>query len=250
MDARTKIPLKSANSQKQALHKFLKPIPEKLEALLNIVNLLSMDIDILELIDDEPDYGKEDVDEWLCNQYEEIRSRIKNLPRQVKNYIGLPKNIDILKSRNTELSEYEFFDKFEDTSGQVWSAIKKFQDFCRYRYGVVSLIRIASSPQLKRNSWYSIPNPNFLILNSDGTIEVKTDLFFEAINGVEIKRIRQCPVCTSIFWAGRITQQCCTPRCSNIFRVRRHRFRTDEEKAELELKRLRRERQAIKTKRK
>lgn len=37
---------------------------------------------------------------------------------------------------------------------------------------------------------------------------------------IEVERIRQCPVCEKLFWAGRLDQSACRPRCSNVLRAK------------------------------
>lgn len=45
----------------------------------------------------------------------------------------------------------------------------------------------------------------------------------DALAGVEITRIGQCPVCKQVFWKKRIDQKACNRRCANTFRVRNSR---------------------------
>lgn len=83
----------------------------------------------------------------------------------------------------------------------------------------------------------------FLEIDSEGMLRDVKTLFFQVVEDedVEARRIRECPICQRIFWAGRLTMQGCSPRCANTFRVRRHRYRTKEEKAEHKFRRVRRE---------
>ena len=62
-----------------------------------------------------------------------------------------------------------------------------------------------------------------LRIGEQSRIEIKTDELLDALVGVEASRIRKCPICTSMFWAGRIDQKCCTNKCANVARVRRSR---------------------------
>jgi hypothetical protein len=43
-------------------------------------------------------------------------------------------------------------------------------------------------------------------------------LFFRVLEEVEVERIRECPICEKLFWAGRLDQAACSPRCSNVDR--------------------------------
>ncbi len=83
----------------------------------------------------------------------------------------------------------------------------------------------------------------WLTIDEEGIVRTKNQPLVDAISedDVEAARIRECKVCKRIFWAGRITKQCCSPACSNTFRVRRHRYKTAAEKAEHKHKRYTRE---------
>jgi hypothetical protein len=56
--------------------------------------------------------------------------------------------------------------------------------------------------------------------DQDGKFLVTYHPLLRALEGVEIARIRECPTCGKIFWAGRIDQPCCTKRCAGIRRTR------------------------------
>jgi hypothetical protein len=40
---------------------------------------------------------------------------------------------------------------------------------------------------------------------------------------IEVERIRVCPVCTRLYWAGRLDQSACRAMCSNVLRAKRWR---------------------------
>lgn len=60
-----------------------------------------------------------------------------------------------------------------------------------------------------------------LHIDQQGQIAIKPDELLDALLGAEAERIRQCPICNSIFWAGRIDQKGCSKQCANIIRVHR-----------------------------
>jgi hypothetical protein len=57
----------------------------------------------------------------------------------------------------------------------------------------------------------------------EGRIHPIYDRFYSALIGIEASRIRLCPICNFIFWAGRSDQSTCSKRCANNFRVRKWR---------------------------
>jgi len=59
-----------------------------------------------------------------------------------------------------------------------------------------------------------VENAVSLTIDESGNLRVQLDPLLQAIDKVEARRIRECPICGKIFWAGRIDQPCCTTRCS------------------------------------
>lgn len=54
-----------------------------------------------------------------------------------------------------------------------------------------------------------------------GVIKIQLAPFLELLQGIEVKRIRLCPVCGNLFWAGRIDKSGCDEACSRVLRQRR-----------------------------
>jgi hypothetical protein len=59
----------------------------------------------------------------------------------------------------------------------------------------------------------------------DGKLRVEHHPLLQALEGIEVSRIRECAICHQIFWAQRADQPCCTRRCAHILRTRRWRKR-------------------------
>jgi hypothetical protein len=89
--------------------------------------------------------------------------------------------------------------------------------------------------------------------DKQGRITMTKGDISKAIEGVEAARIRLCPICDRIFWAGRIDQPCCRKTCANALRVRRHRerylkrykYQRYKKSEQLAAEKARRERQAL-----
>jgi hypothetical protein len=60
-------------------------------------------------------------------------------------------------------------------------------------------------------------------IDGEGRIVLIAGPLMEVLRGVEAARIRQCPVCQRIFWAGRKDQPACTKQCTHVLRTRRWR---------------------------
>lgn len=74
-----------------------------------------------------------------------------------------------------------------------------------------------------------------------GKIALHQPTLYESLLSVEANRIRECPVCYKIFWAGRKDQVGCTPQCAKVIRTRRWR----ENATKYELARAEKERLAM-----
>ncbi len=62
-----------------------------------------------------------------------------------------------------------------------------------------------------------------LSVGQGGRIQIVHGALIGALEGVEAARIRECRICSRIFWAGRSDQQCCTSGCASALRTRRWR---------------------------
>jgi len=69
-----------------------------------------------------------------------------------------------------------------------------------------------------------------------GVIKVSLAPFLRVLDGIEARRIRLCPVCEKLFWAGRVDKVGCTEECSRVLRQRRLRENRRYKKAHPSLK--------------
>lgn len=63
----------------------------------------------------------------------------------------------------------------------------------------------------------------FFCINDQGKIAFTLDKLLDGILGADAERIRKCPICNRIFWAGRIDKKGCSNQCANSIRVHRSR---------------------------
>jgi hypothetical protein len=68
----------------------------------------------------------------------------------------------------------------------------------------------------------------FAKTDDKGRLHVEHTRLLQAIEGVEISRIRLCKICRKIFWAGRADKACCSPKCAGVSRTRKWRERYPE----------------------
>ena len=67
-------------------------------------------------------------------------------------------------------------------------------------------------------------------IDEKGRFELSPPILFYRLKGIEVFRIKECPVCDRIFWAGRKDMRCCDAKCSHIFRSRKYRGEAYKEK--------------------
>lgn len=207
-----------------------KPVSRKLADLIGIVNLVPLNMKVPYLWATAVERGIDlDVAE---NQLGILKASLEGLPEGFQRYIlkGL------VNSNN---------DPFFDIADAFTNAIERYEMFCSAR-NVLRQIAEAAMDESTKQSIHIVYKPesaNVIQTREDGRLSVSRarDNVEEALEDVEPERIRICPICWNIFWAGYITQKCCTPKCANTFRVHRHRYKTDEEKNEYKFRRMKRD---------
>jgi hypothetical protein len=55
-----------------------------------------------------------------------------------------------------------------------------------------------------------------IVVDDDGNLQISFNPFLEAIHGVDITRIRECPICRHFFWAGRKDKGYCSRQCADV----------------------------------
>lgn len=58
---------------------------------------------------------------------------------------------------------------------------------------------------------------------ADGIIRYKIEWYAEVFEGVDIAKIRRCPICEKVFWQNRKDKKTCSKPCSNVLAKRDHR---------------------------
>ncbi len=108
----------------------------------------------------------------------------------------------------------------------------------RYRFHhnfMAALVAVAETHQRGKISQFASALPSGAFIGPNGHFRPKLAPIVEALNGVEVDRIRMCgnKNCRRVFWAGRIAkpgssknnQLCCSPECSHAARNQRLRAR-------------------------
>lgn len=221
--------------------KFLKKPPEHLKYLIEIVNCLPPDGLDLRLMN--PEALKAEVEAEL------------DLDSKTKSEITLDVSLDAAACESTrkllsELRDYVWRGEWKGTSFHVdpvsvdidiWAAItdgkvtrpgafRRFAEVWDAHETLHGIANAAKEPHLRwrlfrlgrhASIWHSVQ------IDVQGMLYERKSLLSKAIaghEGIEAARIRECPICTRIFWAGRIDAgQCGTPKCKSALSSRLNR---------------------------
>jgi hypothetical protein len=96
---------------------------------------------------------------------------------------------------------------------------------------------------------YAVPFDMILKTDSKGyiTYSLSPSPLLEALEGIEAFRIRECPVCNKIYWAGRKNKPGCSPQCGGIIRTRKWRERWEEKYKQQRIAKAQKEELALST---
>ena len=184
--------------QQQALR--IRPPAEPLQFWLNLIQDVPPEQELPDWHIPEPSSGG---DPWaeLLRAWDDV---IAVLPPYAQRYVRL--NRDRLLQRDLDAS----FERYELIRG----ALNVLREIARNKD--TTGIRLNDSAGLIT-----------LRVNEKGEIEFELSPVFEALQGVEAARIRECQKrnCRRIFWAGRLDQPCCSTKCANARRVQNWRDR-------------------------
>lgn len=223
----------------------LNPIPPKLKALVEKINWLPAWFEM------EPPYSTPAKDvapsgdrhSALYKQINGLRVEGKKLAQENKAHRRRPeRDIDEIEKRVARFIGYVLGGMIlkEDFASQaalsnfdylsyvhsLQEAESRYASFYYTRMQLRTLLRMKK--EIETLSIYRPANPiRFFIEKGKAhtrllRFQVEPDELLDALNGIEIDRLRECEVCERIFWAARKDMKCCPrPRsCGNVYRQR------------------------------
>jgi len=60
-------------------------------------------------------------------------------------------------------------------------------------------------------------------MDAGGILRIELDPLLQTLEGAEVRRIRECPICGILYWAGRMDKPACNAECAHVLRERRYR---------------------------
>lgn len=103
--------------------------------------------------------------------------------------------------------------------------VQRCQQLKTIRSILYTIARLQSNNQLPTGSVPIAPyGENLVSVKTDegGNLRIQHDPLLQALDGVEVRRIRECPVCGALYWAGRLDKPACD-KCTHVLRQRRYR---------------------------
>jgi len=106
------------------------------------------------------------------------------------------------------------------------NAMNRYRFLLDARDALMDIAQWHSKKPNERRCLFPAPSSGVLMFYSDvnGKLAFQIEpLFHDTIAtlvGVEVQRIRRCPICEKIYWAERIDQPTCSKRCNNVRRSR------------------------------
>lgn len=198
--------------KKQQASRFLKPAPEKLARLIELINLVPPDYELrfpAHLRIEGEVEGEGPIATFLkLNNY--VDDYIETLPVELREYLHKTNPLPTVGSflEGGSMGRYESFYAARQNLRVIAQLAKKGVDIGQLQPSMHGSL---------------VPNILMVGVDPEGKVRISKDLFTEAVEGVEARRIRECEVCNRIFWAGRLDQWCCSPRCARVLRTRRWR---------------------------
>lgn len=218
-------------TQRQALQ-FFRQVPVKLAPIFELANkVLSEPLltDVNHLVELN---AALQGDEWSNQAQKVIAACLEGQSEELRNYVWHDSPYE------GEAALFVWEDGFHVIEAAYFRCVDVFRAYSALAF-VVQLVEL-------NDPAYGLGVPSQrgvrgLRVDEQGVIRISIDPLMEALKGVEAARIRRCAICKRFFWAGRITQKCCSKQCANNYRVRRFRDKTEEEKLNYKHRRYERE---------
>lgn len=207
-----------------------KPCPEKLDILLSTLNLIPPDESLWSL-----NVGSSKL---LENNQRLHFEALRDLTDKIEKYS--PEFQHFIYGREVSFKNPYFFYLGSLPDLDYWEtfdSLRRYEDFVENRHLLKGMINNFSSSLNKvgRQMPFLLQPKTRINIAEDGRIHFSPDEFVEALEGVEISRIRICENCLRFFWQGRTTQKGCNTNCANNIRVRKSRELKRQKRTDYEL---------------
>lgn len=249
MRTRTKTQQKAGTGRAQASR--IKKPPQFLGSVIDLVRLIPSDYKPHRwgkraTAETREAFDKEDNERAFQLIRDELQKCLSGLPERLVDYVNEGSLIGI----NSARERYKALMWWREVLLLIIDITRAAEGFTSQAAAVDKYENeLDLTEAFRRGNGMSIPVDKGanITLYPDFTLKVRVDPLLDDLQEVDLRRIRLCDVCNSLFWAGRSNQTCCTRKCAHVLRNRRYRARyqegfyktnlTSKEKAQLQVKR-------------
>jgi hypothetical protein len=152
----------------------------------------------------------------------------------IENCRGYLRNLAFARELSKRLSSVTYQYNSDDCEAIIEAHIDQVLDPCakpnreydaevaRWTFNDSMLVTPIMDDEYEEKVNFILPSP-ILFWDVNHKIRFLESPLYKALDGVDIDRIRVCPICKKIYWAGRIDQPTCSKKCGALLRVRRWR---------------------------
>lgn len=222
--------IKPESSKRPAKASRENPAPEELAKLIALVNQVPDGLTHFDQLKKLAEIGVIEREPFAKNGVAAtldalIFQAAENLPDDTKALLGSPPDMSDTKSRLSWM-----------TSGRSQ---------LRYRYEYLTegraTIAVLADGQSKQIGPFRFET--WAYKDEEGRLRLDPHPILRCIEGVEVDRVRRCPVCEKFFWAGHRNKKQCSDACGHALRNRRYRKNYSEK---YKLQRVKKENEAEK----
>ena len=222
----------SAKCDVKILRKRAKYDAPALETLIDIINLSPFK-ESLPPLDIKSSEAYADPGGWTRKARINLRNKLFNQPVAFQNFIWgdtPPYFKDDEQPLNTADLLFMFLKEGERPDlAELWlvtlQSIERYEWFSRMQTKLRHLIRFSISLQEHQPTFEGFaPAPVLgetrISIDANGIAKVQPDEFSEAIDGLDLRRIRSCKICDRILWAKRNDTFTCSPKHGKALAMR------------------------------
>jgi hypothetical protein len=219
----------SQQKSQQVLHNRTKPLPnELLGMLIEKVNLLQTERKLLPLeVSSWDEVDEEHQEDWVSSARRSLQEKLKGHTEELQQHIWQGPTPEFGSEDDPDIDAGHLYAL---TRGSV-ARYEHLLDLRMRFQKLVAMVELAAPLEYENSIRMDIPLPRSTLrpraastirieFNDDGTPIFEPDEFSKALEGVDVRRIRECKICKRVFWAGRSDKMCCSKQHNTAYNVR------------------------------
>lgn len=215
----------------------------ELKQLIDLVNLVPPDLemkDIHDLVEGAQKFQRIGTPEWKATEFKLAEAfrhyLLTSFPQGFLRVITTPDEYQILQDlyqKAQQIPDNALGAEIKAIQDEIESKVvsifqqqaSSYYRLRAFRRSLYRLAEIGQEPekhlgQSLQDVVLNIALIEYAYLDNDGIIRLPSNPLAEAINGIEVARIRACLICRKLFWATRKDKRCCSEEHARIVRQR------------------------------